>query len=30
VILHWFCAYTNIESLPPSHLISLPAPEFLV
>jgi hypothetical protein len=29
-ILHWFCADTNIESLPPGHLISLPAPEFLV
>jgi hypothetical protein len=29
-ILRWFCADTNIESLPPGHLISLPAPDFLV
>ena len=29
-ILRWFCADTNMESLPPGHLISLPAPEFLV
>jgi hypothetical protein len=29
-ILRWFCADTNVESLPPGHLISLPAPEFLV
>jgi hypothetical protein len=29
-ILRWFCANTNIESLPPGHLISVPAPEFLV
>ena len=29
-ILRWFCADTNIESLPPGHPISLPAPEFLV
>ena len=26
-ILRWFCADTNIESLPPGHPISLPAPE---
>ena len=29
-ILRWFCADTNIESLPPGHPISVPAPEFLV
>ena len=29
-ILRWFCAGTNIESLPPGPLISLAAPEFLV
>jgi hypothetical protein len=29
-ILRWFCADTNIESLPPDNLILLPAPEFRV
>jgi hypothetical protein len=29
-ILRWFCADTNIESLPPAHLISLPVPELLL
>jgi hypothetical protein len=29
-ILRWFCADTKIQSLPPSHLISLPAPELLL
>jgi hypothetical protein len=29
-ILRWFCADTNIESLPPGHLIALPAPELLL
>jgi hypothetical protein len=29
-ILRWFCADTNIESLPPGHLISLSAPELLI
>jgi hypothetical protein len=28
-ILRWFCADTNIESVPPSHQISLPIPELL-
>jgi hypothetical protein len=29
-ILRWFCADTNIQSLPPGHLISLPASELLI
>jgi hypothetical protein len=29
-ILRWFCADTNIETLPPDHLISLPVPELLL
>jgi hypothetical protein len=29
-VLRWFCADTNIESLPPGHLISLPVRDLLV
>jgi hypothetical protein len=29
-VLRWFCADTRIESLPPNHLISLPARELLL
>lgn len=29
-ILRWFCADTNIELLPPDHLISLPVSELLL
>jgi hypothetical protein len=29
-ILRWFCADTNIESLPTDHLISLPGPDLLL
>lgn len=29
-VLRWFCADTNIESLPGSHLIALPDPSALV
>jgi hypothetical protein len=29
-VLRWFCADTNIESLPPAHSISLPVRDLLV
>lgn len=29
-VLRWFCAETNIESLPPDHMIELPRTDFLI